>query len=139
LGLNRNRLRQLAQIRLDEAKLLLDNGRYSGAYYLAGYTAECALKACIAKLIKAEDFPDKKFADKCYSHDLQNLLRLAGLETQFLAEVRANTALRDNWDIAKDWNEEARYEVWTQSDATNLYQAIADPKGGVMQWIRNHW
>jgi HEPN domain-containing protein len=29
--------------------VLLEAGLYAGAYYLAGYAVECALKACIAK------------------------------------------------------------------------------------------
>jgi HEPN domain-containing protein len=40
--------RQLAEQRLAEAELLLANGFWSGAYYLAGYALECALKAKIA-------------------------------------------------------------------------------------------
>ncbi len=35
-------------------------GMWEGTYYLAGYAVECALKACIAKQIIAEDFPDKE-------------------------------------------------------------------------------
>jgi HEPN domain-containing protein len=48
--MNRADLQQLAELRITEAKVLLDNGFYAGAYYLAGYAVECALKACIAKL-----------------------------------------------------------------------------------------
>ena len=35
----------LAEQRLDEAKALLDLGKWGGAYYLAGYVVELALKA----------------------------------------------------------------------------------------------
>ncbi|MCP5119377.1 MAG: HEPN domain-containing protein, partial [bacterium] len=48
--MNRTDFQNLALERLDDAKVLLDGGRYNGAYYLSGYVVECALKACIAKL-----------------------------------------------------------------------------------------
>lgn len=56
--MNRSDIQILADIRVGEAKALLDLGHWPGAYYLAGYAVECALKACIAKLTKADDFPD---------------------------------------------------------------------------------
>jgi len=53
---NRRDLQALSRIRLTEAKALLRLGHYDGAYYLAGYAAECALKACIAKLTCGTNF-----------------------------------------------------------------------------------
>jgi HEPN domain-containing protein len=47
--MTRKDLQKLAAIRLKEAKLLLAANAPDGAYYLAGYAVECALKACIAK------------------------------------------------------------------------------------------
>ena len=47
-GVNRWEFRELATLRLAEAKALLDAGLPDGAYYLAGYAVECGLKACIA-------------------------------------------------------------------------------------------
>src|SRR2546425_2666201 len=55
--MTRTDLQLLAEERLSDAQVLLANGRFGAAYYLAGYAIECALKACIAKLTKAEDFP----------------------------------------------------------------------------------
>jgi HEPN domain-containing protein len=46
---NRNGLQDLSKVRLKEATALLNLRMYDGAYYLAGYAVECALKACIAK------------------------------------------------------------------------------------------
>ena len=45
-------LQRISDIRLSEAKVLLDNEYYSGAYYQLGYSVECALKACIAKQVQ---------------------------------------------------------------------------------------
>jgi len=39
---------------------LLRLGLFDGAYYLAGYAVECALKACIAKGTQRFEFPDKR-------------------------------------------------------------------------------
>ena len=64
--MNRNDFRELAGIRLGEAKVLLDSDRYDGAFYLADYAVECALKACISRLTRRFDFPpDRKSIETC--------------------------------------------------------------------------
>jgi len=77
---NRTDLQNLANERIAEAKILLDAGKWSGAYYLAGYAVEFGLKACIAKLMKSEEFPDKNFSAKCWVHDIEPLVDLARLK-----------------------------------------------------------
>ena len=54
----RSELKKLANIRLAEAKSLLENGYYDGASYLAGYALEMALKARICKILEIDKFPD---------------------------------------------------------------------------------
>src|SRR4051812_47467578 len=72
----------LADKRMREARALLAAGEPDGAFYLAGYAVECALKACIIKKLNASDkWPDRNFSDLCYRHDLLVLLRLADLES----------------------------------------------------------
>ena len=78
--MNRTELQRLANERISDAKVLLAARHWSGAYYVAGYAVECALKACIAKLMKSEEFPDKRFAEKCWTHKLTQLLELGGLK-----------------------------------------------------------
>ena len=39
--MNRSDLQKIADIRVADAKLLLDAGRFEGAYYLIGYAVEC--------------------------------------------------------------------------------------------------
>ncbi len=65
--MDRKTLKRLAEIRLDEAQTLLAAKKYSGAYYLAGYSVECGMKACVAKNIRAEVVPEPKFDTKFYS------------------------------------------------------------------------
>jgi HEPN domain-containing protein len=76
---SRNDFQRLAELRLIEARFLLDAGFSDGAYYLAGYAVECALKACIAKGTHQYDFPDKKLVEKSYTHDVEKLLDAAGM------------------------------------------------------------
>ena len=54
---------------------------------------ECALKACIAKSTNRHDFPDLATVKRCYTHDLGELLKLAGLSVQLGADMAADPAL----------------------------------------------
>jgi HEPN domain-containing protein len=136
---NRAELQQLAEDRILDARALLDAQRWSGAYYLAGYAVECALKACIAKLTNQFDFPDKSFAQKCFTHDIEKLVEHAGLAESKDDDANANEKLAANWLKAQAWKEDARYIIKTDVEATELYQAIADKTDGVMQWLKKHW
>jgi HEPN domain-containing protein len=136
---NRAELQQLARERIRDAKVLLAAGRWSAAYYIAGYAVECALKACIAKLMKSEEFPDKKFAEKCWTHNLTQLVDLAGIKNDFDAAKQAGLELADKWDTVKVWTEESRYARTTKAEAEKLYEAITDKKHGVLSWLKQRW
>jgi len=110
-----------------------------GAYYLAGYAVECALKACIAKAFVAESWPDKKFVLECHTHDILDLVRLAELEVDRAADIAVNPARKTNWNLTNDWSESSRYERHAQLKAQKLYDAITDPNSGVLPWIKAHW
>jgi HEPN domain-containing protein len=132
-------LQRLAKERISDAKVLLTAHHWPAAYYLAGYAVECALKACIAKLMKSEEFPDRNFAEKCWTHNLPQLLILAGLKADLDAALRAEPDLDDNWDSVKEWTESSRYARTTKADAEELYDAITDKKHGVLSWIKGRW
>lgn len=125
---------KLMELRLKEANLLIDNGNWEGAYYLAGYAVEFALKIrIISNLMKSNSFPEKKHAENFYRHDLTILRRAAGLED----EMKGDLAVSVQWDIVKDWSEQSRYEIGTgEQEARDLYDAIAN---GVVPWIKAHW
>jgi hypothetical protein len=55
----RNTLRALASSWLEEGRVLLDGGLWTGTYYLTGLATECALKSCLAGAVKDYDFPTK--------------------------------------------------------------------------------
>ena len=132
-------MRDLALIRLKEARVLLRTRNYDGAYYLSGYVVECALKACIAKHKRRSEFPDKKTAVASHTHRLEDLIGVARLSEEFLKEVRANLAFETNWNVAKDWSEHSRYERHSSQNAQNMFSAVSDKKHGVFKWIRQHW
>jgi hypothetical protein len=136
---NRAELQRLAVERIGDAKALLAARRWSAAYYIAGYAVECALKACIPKLMKSEEFPDKRFADKCWTHNLIQLLDLAGLKSDFDAAQLADRRLGRNWETVKEWTEESRYIRTSKAKAENLYEAIRDKKHGVLSWLKQRW
>lgn len=138
--MNRQDFQRLADMRLREAESLLAAGHYGGAYYLAGYSVECALKACIAKQTQEYDFPDKQMAISAWKHDLRHLLRLAGLEQPLKQATQNDLAMDISWVVTKDWNESDRYDhSITQQEAQGLVDAISDPQKGILQWLKAHW
>jgi HEPN domain-containing protein len=138
---NRAQLRQLAEDRILDAERLLTGGRWAGAYYLAGYAVECGLKACIMVHVDTSGaiFQDKKFSEKCWTHDLEDLLALANLTPTLDADATANAALSVNWTTAKVWSETSRYLQKTQLQAQAMYDAVANNPDGVLAWIRLRW
>jgi hypothetical protein len=129
----------LARIRLKEAGTLLEARYYDGAYYLCGYAAECALKACIAKATRRSEFPDKKRVNASYTHDLACLVAAAGLLPDLQTEAANDPDFYSNWSVAKDWSEEARYSLHDGKKAQDMFRALAHRQHGVMRWIRKHW
>jgi HEPN domain-containing protein len=136
--MNRIDLQKLAKIRSREARILLDAGYYSGSYYLAGYSVECALKACIAKQVQRHDFPDKKRVQDSYTHSLPELLRIAELQAQMKADGLAAPTLGTSWVTVQRWTEASRYSVMTQIDAQDMIRAVAGA-GGILPWIVRRW
>jgi len=138
---NRADFQQLADLRINEAHALLTlpAPMPDGAYYLAGYAVECALKACIAKRYGAEEWPEKKFVTDCHTHDILTLVKLAGLEVARAADVATNPNFSTNWKIVKDWGEQSRYERHSLAKVQRLYEAITHATDGVLPWVRARW
>lgn len=138
--MNRYDLQKLSRMRVREAKVLLDNKCYEGAYYLLGYAVECALKACIAKQTKAFDFPDRKLINDIYTHDLEKLLNASGLKADHQNECGANPSFQLNWTIVKDWSEQSRYtDQVSKQKAKDFRSAIVSRKNGVLPWLQKRW
>jgi HEPN domain-containing protein len=137
--MNRIDFQEIAELRLRESKALLAAGFPEGAYYLAGYAIECALKSCIAKRTREHDFPDKKLVNDSHSHDLAKLLQLAELKIDLDTAMQGNAAMQSSWDVIQDWSETSRYERRNTQEAADLLQAVEDQAGGLLPWIRLRW
>ena len=136
--MNRNDFQKLADIRVKEAKVLLDNQCFDGAYYMLGYAVECALKSCISKQFKEHDFPDLQIVRDSYTHSLQKLLVVAGLTKQLNDDGQAESQLLSNWAIVTRWSEQFRYQHHiTQATAKALYDAVTEKQTGVLSWLKN--
>lgn len=139
---NRAALQKLAEDRILDAELLLNGGRWSGAYYLAGYAIECGLKACILAHVTSNAsviFQERRYSEKCWTHELRQLLELAGLKAQMDADGKAQANLFARWGTVLAWKETSRYEEKTEAEARALYEAITHPTDGVLPWIRLRW
>jgi hypothetical protein len=130
---------KVAETRLQESKALLAAGFPEGAYYLAGYAIECALKSCIAQRTRQHEFPERDAA-KYYKHDLQELLTHAQLKQSLDTAMLTYPLLKKSWSIVKNWSEEARYEKGrTTQEARDLIEATEDEQGGILPWLRQRW
>ncbi len=139
--MNRAVLQQLSDDRIEDAQVLLGSTRWSAAYYLAGYALECALKSCVLAYIDRTGiiFEDKKYVQKCWTHDVEDLVRQAGLAIERDKAVGSNIALGQHWSIAKDWSESSRYRRSTQLQAEKLCNALTHTTDGVIPWVKNYW
>lgn len=135
--MNKAELLSLSKIRIKEAKLLLNGGLYHGAYYLAGYSVECAIKAYIAGQLRNNVVPEKNFCKNFYQHDLESLLRHSGLWASFEKEMKSNKPLELNWALVKDWNESSRYKnAISKAESMDLLKAISARKAGILGWVK---
>ena len=137
--MDRRDLQALSNVRLKEAKALLGAGLWDGAYYLAGYAVECALKACIAKQTQRHEFPDKKRVIESYTHELLPLVRLGGLGDALRERIRHDLQFEKNWELSRTWSEESRYRRHDQKSAQEMVDAVAHRSDGVVAWIKAYW
>jgi HEPN domain-containing protein len=139
LGLKRADLQAIAKSKLEDAILLVENKRFSSAYYLSGYAIEIGLKACIAKQFTADVIPDKNFVIEIYKHNLKQLVGVAGLTTALKQTEDRDQNFAANWALVAQWTPESRYEVTDPFTAQVMVAAINDANSGVFQWIKANW
>ena len=105
-----------------------------------GYAVECAMKSCVAKQVKRYDFPDKKVATEAFTHDLEKLVKVAGLSPEFEKDRKADQTLDLNWAVVKDWNESSRYDIgFTEAQARDLFSACTARQSGILTWVKKRW
>ena len=140
----RKDFQKLAEDRLADARALFNARRFDAAYYLAGYAAECALKAHIAKRGRHHQFPAApEIVRDIYSHDFNKLLKAADLAKSVEAAVKADVKLGLYLAVVKDWTEKSRYNRTVRREgkkkAQDMIEAIADPNHGVLKCLKIDW
>ena len=138
VDLGRAKLQDLAHAKLQDAELLFAHDRFSNAYYLYGYAVEIALKARIARRFLAETIPDKNFVVRLYTHNLKELVKIAGLSLD-LAREQANADSGAFWAVVEQWSPDSRYEIILGEQAAAMRSAVTHPNEGVFQWIISRW
>ena len=148
----RSDFQELALLRLIEAQTLLAQNLPDGAFYLAGYAVECALKAAICKTLDIDDFFEiysskthaakvkDDIVQKFKTHDYGTLLVLSGLYYKLDAGLRADKDLNDSWSIVQSqaWSEQYRYETIkrkSEDDVVDFITAV----NYFLSWISQHW
>ena len=144
-------IRNLAALRLEEAQILARNGKPDGAFYLAGYSVELALKAKVAELLGLPGIFDEQNTAQQFTglnelrrlvktHNLTLLLVMSGLKPAFdqlrITDVRFATVA--NW--LNDWNEGLRYRSPGSVTSTGVAHFIVSlaETNGILQWIERH-
>ena len=139
----RGESKQIARTRLKEAKALFDKRLYDGSCYLAGYVVELALKAKICKTLNIDEYPDSGEISRSFkTHNLDQLLKLSGLEKKLDKEKAKNPVLEVNWSLVTTWSEQLRYNpigTSKRQNAIDMINALEDQNNGVFIWIKKRW
>ena len=120
-------LDNISRARLEDARALLNAGRFDGATYLCGYAVEIALKARICRALNWPEFLGTSGEFQAYrnfqTHELDVLLRLCGQE----ARIKQNHFAV--WNVVATWKVESRYNVVgtaQEGDAESMIQAAEE-------------
>ena len=136
---SRVRFQRLALLRIREAEALYAAKCYSGAYYLAGYAVECALKAAICKGFQRHSLPERALVQKAFVHNLGELVVTAGLQRDLHDTLRSDPELAANWAVIRDWKETSRYRHNVRLNAKDLILAISGQHSPFLELIRARW
>jgi len=107
--------------------VLLENARYSGAIYLAGYALECLLKWAVTERQQCIYLPLE-----LETHDLAELLAQSGLKGTLMRDH----GLSAKFDaLAESWGPELRYlaKEPTAKRANELYRQMIELYDWIME------
>lgn len=161
--MNQTELRRLAEERILDASALIAGGRWSYAYYTAGYAVECALKACVLSRMGQTGWifsePRVRIED-VFTHSFDKLVRIAGLHDELTNRLKMSAAAVSSplasgaaavaipppgpafaayWSVVYRWDVSSRYTTTTEAEARELVAAITDINDGILPWLRNYW
>lgn len=120
--------RKLADMRLQDARVLLKNDRYHGALYLAGYSVECALKWAITRRM------DKTYLPAHLEiHDLQKLMGESGLARHLMKEPAIAPLFSA---LVDEWGPQGRYAAsrLDGKKAERLYNQTKQVYEWIIEW-----
>lgn len=115
---NKRQLRELSDQRTKDAKCLLENRRFNGAKYMAGFVVECLLKAAIC-----EGELSERRQQLLYSHDLEGLLRESVDATN---RINDNQRYQSAFSLVAQWSVALRYQskLVDRDDAQDFYEKV---------------
>lgn len=133
-------IRQLADLRIEEAENLNQVGYPDGAFYLAGYAVELYLKAKICENLNLPTFytqyaPRTDLSKTFLIHNLDRLILLSGLLPKFETEKINDPIFRVHWLKIELWSEKSRYDLQGVHLARETTEFIESVKI-ITQWIK---
>ena len=135
--IDKARLIELAEAKLEDAKLLLSAGRAANAYYLTGYAVELMLKAIVSARFRTDTLPDRAVSTQVFVHDLRKLISLALLDVALKEREERDSGFRARLQIVLRWTEESRYGSYGPNEALALIDAVENLEHGVLPWLRS--
>lgn len=146
-------IRNLARLRLSEAEILYQHGKYDGAFYLAGYSVELTLKAKICERLGIPNLFDETNASAnsikgigeirktLKTHNLFTLLIFSGLKVQFDNQKSANIVLaKANALLFNAWDENVRYKPVGHKlyNEVEILINLLSNSNGILSWIEQN-
>lgn len=128
----------LARDEMAAASAMLAVRLWKQAYQHAGVAVECALKCYIMRKERLNRWPARNERRELYTHNLANLLEIAGLEDDFNEDLSsANPSNHAKaWMIIKDWDINMRYHIpnaFPQAVAESAVEAISGME--LVKWL----
>ena len=128
--------------RWQDARALLDKGRWRGAMYLAGYAVECLLKVKLMMMFQCsnlkeleEDLKQRGIIDEStghFTHPLEPLLRLTHAESR----LRANPDILRRFYRVNRWIPAWRY--WSHPSSRQEEEEFMEAVAIMLKWVENN-
>jgi hypothetical protein len=144
-------IESLAWDRLDEARILYDNNKFDGAFYLIGYAVELILKVRICELFDIPNLFDEsnqssstlqgigELRRSVKIHNLPTLLAYSGLKKKFDAKVQNDPDFKIvQLHLFQKWSEQSRYHITgtvQPSIILVLLEVLGSQTKGVLRWL----
>jgi hypothetical protein len=135
---------KVAHHRRDDAQALLQQERWRGAMYMAGYAIECTIKAKLMKVFKKRTLEDLEVELKrrglipdrtsLFDHRIELYMRASGrLDT---LKGKGKEPLWQSFNVANQWLPSWRYnpDQSNRPDAEDFLSAVDT----MLKWIRNN-